>query len=656
MKRQLRALTVCFAAIGAAAADEPAGTIQIERCTERWLLTVEIEQRPPYTAELCRDSIFTDLYLAGDTQFPELWAKPKWQTEQVSLALAQSEGGPALWLGALDLTRSDWQALPPVDRGPAARLKFAALPINDAGLVQIHAIRAANSEILPALLAVSDLKVRSSAPLKLKTTFGFRAIDPATIITLIADEEGLALSWDASGAITLQRPRDIERVLAVIEQINGIQQAAFDGDAQAQAQLNRNYAELQSLGKLRGANDVPPDVSAQLNNLALDLRRDQNWPALIQLRRDLLALARVYDARKDALRVAITQANLAFALQQAATTGDEDRDLLRAAQAQLLKHAPSIDARDLSDYAKALTRRGFKRSALTLLEGGFRACSVDDPLVWLLEFEGLSWALLERYRQAQQAEKAAPVVAQWQACMVGQTTLAQAIRIGDTMDRLHAGQFIEAAADFELIFLRLPALATLDSSEMFWLLQSAALANLAAGHDARAAELLQLASRTFAARGGDDSVRPDAVRAAHTLLNALAAQSSQEKTFFNQRYRTDEALSADLQAPPVERPASFPSLDLLATLLTGLAQRPDFAQGAKRGRIGPRCLSRSTHAKRRAAAAGRSARATRKSRCHTCTATNTSTRTATTAENRAATAFQAIAVNNHIDSPLSPSN
>lgn len=570
MKHQIGGILALLVALSSAAAFAgDTGAIRVQRCVSLWQLTVEVEQRSPYRVELCRGGIEPTPWLqteSDDKNAAPLWVRPEWQEQRVVLSIAESDGGDVLWSAAVNPPNKDWQSLERVGHGDIARLQLSPLPMPAGGIVQIDAVNAPSDQVLSALMRASDLKVNVSEPAKGRITLQFHAMSAATVVTLIADANDLWQTWDASGAITLRRPRDGARVAALVQGIDAGRQAETDGDAGAAAHSERLYAELHALIKLRGPKDLPPDASDALSGLAVRLRNGSNPAELVALRRSMLALAQVYDARKDSPGVARAQANLAYALQHAGAPGDEDLALLRAAEPVLVQSSPNTYDREIAEQASALTRRGFARSALTLLERGFRPCTPDDALVWLLDSESLSWALLEHYRETRNSEQAARVLEQWQRCIIGQTTVTQAVRIGETRRSLVAGRFVEAAAACDLIVLRLPPLATLESSELNELLEDALLAHLASGHYARAAEILSLATRLIAARSGPDPKRSDERTQAQAFVDALASAVPQPTSVWDQRYRSIEPLARGGQARDITG-RNWPNLEQTATMI-----------------------------------------------------------------------------------------
>jgi len=547
---------------------EEDGTIRVDRCVSFFRVELEIGNRSPYQAELCRGGSDPTIYLeaeAGAAKDPPLWGRQQWQAGQLMFSVAESLDGDAHWSGTVDPSKTGWQPMSRVGEGASARIRLSALPIPAGGMVQIRAFHVPSDEILRALLPVQDLKVSVTEPLTARLTLNFLAISATQIVEIIAFENGLVGTWDASGGIALRsRPRDFARSEAIAQAIGNEIQAKANGDPTAIARLQRHYAELHSLIELRDPNDLPPDAAIALSTFAIDLMNDRDFARLVELRRDLLALAQAYDARADSAVVAHARADLAYALQQHAAKGDEDLVLLRAAEPILLQHLDALDAGSVADYASAFSRRGFARSALVMMESGFRPCTADSALSWLFHVERISWDLLKRYREDGSSAQAARVMEQWQECIAGQTTLAQAVRIGNANKMSQEGRFLDSAADYELIFLRLPPLATLETSELAGLLEDALRAHLASGQFARAAEVLSLANRAFKARGGQELEREGQSAREQAFLDALAAAVPQPTSFWNQRYRSQEPLVPDGQASETKLRRFGPSLKYAA--------------------------------------------------------------------------------------------
>ncbi len=531
----------CVVAFGA---DDSA--IRVDRCESLWKLTIEVEHRPLYRAELCHAGIEPWPWLrleSDENNHAPLWVQPAWQAQQLTLSLAEYRGGDVLWSAAADTSNSDWQPFERAAQEPFARLKLSTMPIVAGGVVQIDVVNKPSDQVLNALTRASEVKASASEPLKEHITLRFHAIDAATVIALIADTNDLTQTWDASGAITLRRARDAALATDLMQRIHANRQSEYDGDADAIAHADLLYAELHELVRVRNPKDLPPDATDSLSELAVRHVNSSNTGSLVALRRSMLALAQTYDARKDSRLVAQARANLAYALQKAGAQGEEDLDLLRDAEPVLLQSSQNLDVGDLVDQASALTRRGFARSAQILLERGFRPCEPDDALGWLLDSDTISWGLLTHYRDIGSSEGAAHVVAEWQRCIKGQTTLVQAVRIGKTRRSLSAGRFSDASAAYDLIFLRLPPLATLESSELNMLLEDALLAHLASGHYSRAAEILSLSTRVIKARAGLDPKRMEERMQAQSFVDALALAVPQPASIWDQRYRSVEPLA-----------------------------------------------------------------------------------------------------------------
>jgi tetratricopeptide (TPR) repeat protein len=377
---------------------------------------------------------------------------------------------------------------------PSSTITLQVLPKGtDTGTqVQIDAANQPVNNVARALLATGALRFEGIEVLSdAKATFRFPEIHPASLLGLIADSGGAALTYRRDGTIVLRRKVSDPEHDALIAQF----ETSFDSpEALTKALIALRKLEApRSDGKLAPTSDYLAELSMHYKSAGMF----DDWVAL---QREILAAILQRDARPDSLATAQARAALAVAL-YASNQPLMGETELRQAWPVLQKNLANIDAGGAAfELAELLLARGRTGDAQQLFQHVFDNLYAVDTDVWVWQVLPAARALLGIYRDHDNPA-ARKLLTRWRAQVDQLETYPWADRSieWEFTGTLDVNAFAQKV-DIETALM--PSWSRVSTDQLNRWLRLMMQRDLHAGHFARAAQMLAVVGDSHLACGG----------------------------------------------------------------------------------------------------------------------------------------------------------